>query len=144
MEKEIISSFIISQIGVSAGEAFQVILCVSFELVSLTCLGVSKQKPSPEKESLYVSVRFGCPFFWQVCWMCVEKLLGFVQLGHLKHLHLQGLSCDMNFLLSGFFILLIKMCDPRCIYYCLTWVGYLSFLKSTGLFVCIFLFYFLA
>lgn len=88
MEKEIITSFIIiAQIEVSAGEAFQVILCVSFELVSLTCLGVSKQKPTHEKD-YYLSVRFGCPFFWQVCWMCGWKTFGFCSIGSSEKLAL--------------------------------------------------------
>lgn len=88
MEKEIITSFIIiAQIEVSAGEAFQVILCVSFELVSLTCLGVSKQKPPHEKD-YYLSVRFGCPFFWQVCWMCGWKTFGFCSIGSSEKLAL--------------------------------------------------------
>lgn len=88
MEKEIITSFIIiAQIEVSAGEAFQVILCVSFELVSLTCLGVSKQKPPHEKDS-YLSVRFECPFFWQVCWMCGWKTFGFCSIGSSEKLAL--------------------------------------------------------
>lgn len=142
MEKEIITSFIIiAQIEVSAGEAFQVILCVSFELVSLTCLGVSKQKPPHEKD-YYLSVRFGCPFFWQVCWMCGWKTFGFCSIGSSEKLALAVSIMWYELSSVGFYFILflIKMCDPRCIYYCLTWVGYLSFLKFRGLFVCNFLF----
>lgn len=137
MEKEITTSFIIAQIKLKCR---LVKLSRSYCVWEFrTCVTYSSWRVQTEtfswKRGSYVSVRFGWPFFWQVCWMCGWKTFRFCSIGSSEKLVLAGsiMWYELSSVWFFFFILfLIKMWFPRCIYYCLTWVGYFVVFEVQG------------
>ena len=145
MEKEITTSFILAQIKLKCR---LVKLSRSYCVWEFrTCVTYSSWRVQTEtfswKRGSYVSVRFGCPFFWQVCWMWGWKTFRFCSIGSSEKLVLAGsimwyeLSSVWFFFFSSYknvisemHILLLNLC----------WVFCRFWSSRVGSFVCIFLY----